>query len=143
MTDFRGTYSQILLFLPLTKGRILTADKLFFIMMSSQYDRRNTHTYIISRYIPSVRIIDLVSQTTYVVCVNFIHKWRNLQFKVDSERPIVWETIHGNFIYSQSFCQKYAERNSPKKYFSSAGSSYNEPTHNLLNHGDLRILLCN
>ena len=46
------------------------------------------HTYIIGHYNPSVRIIDLVSHTTYVVCVNFIHKWRDLQFKVDSERQI-------------------------------------------------------
>ena len=36
-------------------------------------------------YNPSVRIIDLVSHNTYVVCVNFIHKWRDLQFKVDFE----------------------------------------------------------
>ena len=52
-------------------------------------------TYIIGHYNPSVRIIDLVSHTTYVVCVNFIHKWRDLQFKVDSERQIFWETFHG------------------------------------------------
>ena len=44
------------------------------------------HTYIIGRYNPSVRIIDIVSHTTYVVCVNFAHKWRDLQFKVDSEK---------------------------------------------------------
>ena len=29
-------------------------------------------TYIIGQYNPSVRIIDLVSHTNYVVCVNFI-----------------------------------------------------------------------
>ena len=29
------------------------------------------HTYIIGHYNPSVRIIDLVTHTTYVVCVNF------------------------------------------------------------------------
>ena len=46
------------------------------------------HTYIIGHYNPSVRIIDLVSHTTYVVCVNFIHKWRDLQFKVGSKRQI-------------------------------------------------------
>ena len=46
------------------------------------------HTYIIGHYSHSVRIIDLVSHTTYVVCVNFIYKWRALQFKVDSERQI-------------------------------------------------------
>ena len=39
-------------------------------------------------YNPSVRIIDLISHTTYVVCVNFTHKWRYLQFKVDSKRQI-------------------------------------------------------
>ena len=59
----------------------------------------------------------LVSHTTYVVCVNFIHEWRDLQFKVDSERQIFEKLFHGNFIYSQSFCQKSAERKSPKKYF--------------------------
>ena len=76
------------------------------------------HTYIIGHYNPSVWITDLVSHTTYVVCVNFIHKWRDLQFKVDSEWQSFWETFHGNFIYSQNFCQKSAERKSPKKYFS-------------------------
>ena len=58
------------------------------------------HSYIIGHYNPSVRIIDPVSHTTYVVCIIF------------------WETFHGNSIYSQSFCQKYSERKSPKKYFS-------------------------
>ena len=38
------------------------------------------YTKTIGHYNPSVRIIDLVSHTTYVVCVNFIHKWRYLQF---------------------------------------------------------------
>ena len=46
------------------------------------------HTYMIGHYNPSVRIIDLVSHTTYVFRVNFIHKWRDLQFKVDSERQV-------------------------------------------------------
>ena len=43
---------------------------------------------ISGHYNPSVRIIDLVSHTTYVVCVNIIHKWGDLQFKVDFERQI-------------------------------------------------------
>ena len=46
------------------------------------------HTYIIGHYNPSVRIIELASHTTYVVYVNFIHKWRDLEFKVDSEQQI-------------------------------------------------------
>ena len=36
-------------------------------------------TYIIGHYNPSVGIIDLVSHTSYVVCVNFIYKWRERQ----------------------------------------------------------------
>ena len=48
------------------------------------------HTYIIGDYNHSVRIIDLVSNTTYVVYVNFIHKWRELQF-------------HGNFYLFSEF----------------------------------------
>ena len=58
----------------------------------------NIHTYLVITT-PQVRIIDLVSHTTFVVCVNFIHKWRDLQFKVDSEQKIFCETFHGNFFY--------------------------------------------
>ena len=61
------------------------------------------HTYIIDHYNPSVSIIDLFYHATYVVCVNFIHKWLDLQLKVDSKRQIFRETFHGHFIYSQSF----------------------------------------
>ena len=43
------------------------------------------YTYVIGLYNLSVRIIDQVSHTTYVVCDNFVHKWQYLQFKVDSE----------------------------------------------------------
>ena len=37
-----------------------------------------TNTYIIGYYNSSVRIVYLVSHTSYVLCVNFIHKWRDL-----------------------------------------------------------------
>ena len=46
---------------------------------------------------------DLASHTTYVMCINFIHEWRNRQFKVDSE--VFWD----NIIYFHSYCQKSAE----------------------------------
>ena len=61
------------------------------------------HAYIIGHYNPSVRIIELVSHTTYVVCVNFIHKWRDLHFKVDSERQIFFEKLFMAFNYSHEF----------------------------------------
>ena len=60
------------------------------------------HTNIIGHYNPSIRIIDLFFHTTYVVCVNFIHKWRDLQFKVDSKRQI-WETFSWQFYLLSEF----------------------------------------
>ena len=60
-------------------------------------------TYIIGRYNPSVRIIDLVSHTTYVVCVNFIHKWRDQQFNVDSERQIFLRNFSWQFYLLTEF----------------------------------------
>ena len=77
----------------------------------------HTSIYVINHYNLSVSIIDLVSHTTYVVCVNFVHRWRELQFKVGSEPQIFWESFNCNFIYSQRFCQKSDDRKSPKKYF--------------------------
>ena len=42
------------------------------------------------------RIIDLVSHTTYVVCVNV----NFIQFKVDPERQLFWETFHSRFLFT-------------------------------------------
>ena len=36
---------------------------------------------------------------------------------LNSEDTFFWVTLHGNFIYSQSFCKKVAEKKLPKKYF--------------------------
>ena len=44
----------------------------------------------------------LASHTIYVVCVNFIHKWRNLPLKVDSERQIFEKLFKAISFYSQS-----------------------------------------
>ena len=69
------------------------------------------HTYIIAHYNPSVRIIDLVSHTTYVVCVNFLYiNGRTYSLKSTPNDRFVEKTFHSNFIYSQSFCQKSPER---------------------------------
>ena len=58
------------------------------------------YTYMIGPYNPSVRIIDLVSHTTYVVCVNFIPKWREMQFKVDYERQIFFEKLFMAILFT-------------------------------------------
>ena len=31
---------------------------------------------------------DIFSHTSYAVCINFMHEWQDLQFKVDFERQI-------------------------------------------------------
>ena len=126
--------------------------KLFFIKVTvfvgpAYRFHKYIHTYIIGHYNPSVQIIDLVSHTTYIVCVNFIHKWRDLQFKVDSERQIFWETFHGNFYLLSEFFARNLLRGNPRRYTfrisfwclawdSNPDFSSNKPTHYLLDHGD-------
>ena len=78
------------------------------------------HTNLIGHYNPSVRIINLVSHITFVVCVLILFiSVRTYSLKsTPNDRSFFWETFHGNFlIYSQSSCQKFAETKSPKKYF--------------------------
>ena len=102
------------------------------------------HTYIIGHYNPSIRIIDLVSHSTYVVCVNFIHKWRDLQFKVDFKRQIFWETFRDNFIFTfrvfaRNLLRGNRRRNIMRILFwwgSNPGLSSNKPRYYLLDHCD-------
>ena len=87
------------------------------------------------------------------MCVNFIHKWRDLQFKVDSERQIFWETFRGNFINFIAFARNLLRGNWRRNTFrisfwclawdSNPGFLSNKPTHYLLDHAPyaLRILL--
>ena len=83
------------------------------------------------------------------MCVNFIHKRRDLQYKVACERQIFLKNFSGQFNYSQSFCQKSTERKSPKNTFcilfwclywgSNPGFTSNKPTYYLLNYSDFTI----
>ena len=76
------------------------------------------HTYIIGHYNPFSQDYGLASHTTHVGGVIII-------YVSDGTYSITW-TLNDRFlrnffmtgfIYSQSFCQKSAERKSPKKYF--------------------------
>ena len=89
----------------------------------------------------------LASHTTHAVNVNFIRERRELQFNVDSEQQIFWDTFHGNFIYSQSFCQKSARGSRRRNIFlyfifddwpgvRTQAFASNKPTHYVLDHGD-------
>ena len=101
-------------------------------------------TYIISHYNLSVRIIDLVSHTTYVVCVNFIRKWRDLQLKSTPNDRFYEKLVIAVLIYSQSFCQKSAVEIAEKILFVfcfdvwpgglNLGFTSNKSTHYLLDY---------
>ena len=71
------------------------------------------HTNIISHHNPSVRINDPVYHTIYVVCVNFIHKSGTYSLKSIPNARFFEKRFMAIFIYSQSFCNKSAERKSP------------------------------
>ena len=105
-------------------------------------------TYIIGH---SVRFIDLVSYTAYVVCVNFIHKWRDLQFNVDSERKIFWRKLSWQFylilwVFVRNLLGGNRRRNTFRILFwclawaSNPSFSSNKPTHYLLHHADFNLI---
>ena len=56
--------------------RTLHAELLHDPVSNWSWTLQEVHTYIIDDYSPSIRIIDLVSHTSYVVCPDFIYKWR-------------------------------------------------------------------
>ena len=99
---------------------------------------------VIGHYNPSIRIIDLASQTTYVVCVNFIHKWRDLQFNVDSEQQIFLRNFSWQFLFTfRVFARNLLRWHSLKEYFFifyfdglEPGFTSNKPTHYPLDYGD-------
>ena len=98
----------------------------------------------------SVKIIYLLSHTTYVVSVNFIHKRRDQQFKVDSERHI-FEKLFMEILFTlRVFGKNLLRGNHGINTFhilfwclawgSNIGFTSNKPTHYLLDYGDFNIL---
>ena len=91
------------------------------------YDCPTLHTYI-----HNWPLQPLATHTTYVVCVNSIHEWCNIQFKVEYERQNFWAILHGirrrhpffhfSFCWSILICGLNSSRTS------------NEPTHHLVNY---------
>ena len=63
-----------------------------------------------------VRIINLVFRTSYVVCVNFIDKWRDLQFTVDSQRQIFYTLFMAILLTLKIFARNLLRGNRRKKY---------------------------
>ena len=53
-----------------------------------------------TRIQPFSQDYSLASHTTYVLCVNFIRMWWDLEFNVDSERQI-FEKLFQGFLFSE------------------------------------------
>ena len=94
---------------------------IIFVFEAFIYHFKNTISILVTILSCSLQLFsqdyNLAFHSTYVVCVNFIHEYRDLQFKVDYDRQFFEKNFSGNFIYSLSFCQKSAERKTPKNYF--------------------------
>ena len=96
---------------------------------------------------------DLASHTTHVVCINFIHKWRDLQFEDDSERQIFWVAFSCQGLFTlRVFARNLLRGNRRRNTFfcisfwclawdSNPGFSSNKLTHYLLDHGDFVCLI--
>ena len=69
-------------------------------------------TYIIGHYNPSVRIIDLVSHTTYDVYVGLY----SLKSTPNDRFFFFWETFHGNFILTLRVFARNLLRENRRRY---------------------------
>ena len=75
------------------------------------------HTYIHNWSLqPFSQDYGLAAHITHVVCVNFIHEWGTFSLTSTTNDRFFEEIFHGRCIYSQTFCQKSAERKTPKIY---------------------------
>ena len=81
------------------------ADDLQFILNYSFQYSPCSHTQHVIGYLLQGLSQDY-DHITYVVGVNLLHEWRDLQFTVDSEQKIFDKILTTVFIYSQSVCRK-------------------------------------
>ena len=63
----------------------------------------------IQTFITTSKLRPSFSQHFFGVCVLILYMNGE-----SSRNPDLWESSRGNFLYSQSFCQKFVERKSPK-----------------------------
>ena len=100
------------------------------------------HTYIIGHYNPLVRIIDLISHTTYDVCVNFMYKRRDLFLTNFS-----WQFLFTLRVFARNLLRENRRRNTFRillwclVWGSNPGFSSNKPTHYLLDYGGFNIFV--
>ena len=87
----------------------------------------------------------------HIYCVLILHKWRDLQFIVNSERQIYlrnfsWQFLFTLRVFARNLLRGNRRRNTFRISFwclawdSNFGFSSNKPTHYLLDHGDLSFV---
>ena len=89
----------------------------------------------------------LASHTAHVVCVNFIHEWRDLQLKVDSAGHIFEKLFMAIFFTLGVFARTQLKEVAEEMFSFSCLTwglkrSYtsNKPIHNPLDYGDFMLL---
>ena len=123
------SFSTIILCIMLSHGSILP--------MSTRPQHTYIYSYIIGHYNPLVRIIDLVSHTICVVCVNFIHKWRDWFFE-----KLFMAILFILGVFDRNLLRGNRRRNIFCILYwclaccSNPSLTSNKPTHYLLNYGD-------
>ena len=105
---------------------------------------------VIGHYKPAVRIIDLVSHTTYVVCVNFLYiSGGTYSLKSTPYDRFFEKLFMAIFIWLSEFLPKICRRNIFRISFwclvwdSNLGFSSSKPTHYLLDHSNMRFYVLN
>ena len=116
----------------------------------SQEQVIHLHTYIIGHYNPSVRIIDLFSHTTYIVCVNFIHKCRESTVQsrlrtTDFLKNFSWQFYLLSACFARNLLRGNRRINTFRILFwclawgSNPGFSSNKPTYYLLSNDGFSV----
>ena len=93
--------------------------------------KQQLHTYIIGHYNPSVRIIDLVSHTTYVVLILYIIGGTYCLKSTPNDR-FFEKLFHDRFYLLSEFLPEICWEEIAEEIL---GFSSNKPTHYLLDHG--------
>ena len=98
-----------------------SSEKIIFFLLKSTSSVSRLQAQFAKRcssvYTTIYQDYELVSHITFVVCVYFVLQWRDVQFKIDSERQVFEKLFTAILCTLASFCQKSAERKTPKKYF--------------------------
>ena len=90
---------------------------------------------------PSIQDYGLVSHTTHLLCIHFIHEWRDLQFNVDSKRQIFekfsWQVYSTLRVFARNMLRGNSRRNIFSFHISFCCLTWdksNKPTYYLLDY---------